>query len=294
MSWRPSVGSFCVPLLLALAPDAGVAQDDLYSRPVVLSVPKNASVQVERDLVYERSDGEELLMDLYRPGDWEPDARLPVVFFVHGGPLPDDFPGEAKDMGAYRSYGRHVAARGMAAVTFSHRFRSPEMLPTAAEDVAAAFRYVREHAAELSLDGDRICVWAVSGGGNVVAPFLRDRSGALRCLVLFYAFVDPSAMEELGVSGVPDGFAEEYDATEALAASADGSPRIVVARGGRDYEPLNRALDGFVTAALQADVPLDLMNHPRGEHAFDLLNDDERSREIIRRSLEIVRSVLSP
>jgi hypothetical protein len=36
-----------------------------------------------------------------------------------------------------------------------------------------------------------------------------------------------------------------------------------------------------------------VMNHPTGLHGFDLLNDDARSREIIRATLEFVKTHLS-
>jgi hypothetical protein len=34
------------------------------------------------------------------------------------------------------------------------------------------------------------------------------------------------------------------------------------------------------------------MNHPTGLHGFDLLNDDARSREILRATLEFVKTHL--
>ena len=56
---------------------------------------------------------------------------------------------------------------------------------------------------------------------------------------------------------------------------------MFVARAGLDQPMVNQAIDGFVTEALAGNAPLDLMNHPAGRHGFDILDDDERSREII-------------
>lgn len=286
---RSVSGTLGALLALFLVAAGAGAQEDLYERSVVLPVPEDARVEVERDLIYKRADGEDLLMDVYRPQERSPDTRLPAVVFVHGGPVP----GPLKDAAQFTSYGRLVAASGLAAVTFSHRFTAPAELPTAATDVDEAFAYLREHATELSIDPDRICVWAFSFGGVFVTPMLRERPEALRCAVLYYALVDPATATELGMEGIPVDFAAEYDATEAVAATGDPLPRIVVARAGTDFAPLNQALDEFVTTALDANAPLDLMNHSRGEHVFDVLDDDERSRSIIRRTLEIVEEVLS-
>ena len=259
---------------------------------MVLPVPEGAEVEVKQDRIYKRADGRKLGMDVYLPADRKPGARLPAVLFVHGGPIPDDLPVAAKDLGQYTSYGRLMASSGLAAVTFTNRFTSTEMLPKAGEDVIDAVAYVREHADELSVDSDRFCVWAVSAGSLFIAPMLRERPAFLRCAVLYYGVMDPAALEEVGMTGVPEFFVDEYDATEDIAASEDTLPRLIVGRAGQDRAPFNRALDRFVAAGLKANAPLDLMNHPEGQHAFDPLDDNERSQEIIRWTLEIVQSTL--
>ena len=45
---------------------------------------------------------------------------------------------------------------------------------------------------------------------------------------------------------------------------------------------LNDALDRFVGAALAADLPVTLMNHATGPHAFDLFDDTTTSRDIVK------------
>ncbi|HEY8131139.1 MAG TPA: hypothetical protein VII12_04555 [Thermoanaerobaculia bacterium] len=67
------------------------------------------------------------------------------------------------------------------------------------------------------------------------------------------------------------------------------SPPMFIARAGNDMEPINAALQQFVNAALKHNIEIELMNHPTGEHGFDILNDDERSRTIIHRTIEFIR-----
>lgn len=70
---------------------------------------------------------------------------------------------------------------------------------------------------------------------------------------------------------------------------ADDIP-MFLARAGADEVPrLNETLDRFVTAALKRDLPITVVNHPGAPHAFDLLHDNERSREIIRQVLAFLR-----
>jgi hypothetical protein len=44
---------------------------------------------------------------------------------------------------------------------------------------------------------------------------------------------------------------------------------------------------------LSADLPITSVNHPPGPHAFDLLDDSERSGEIVKQALTFLRVRLS-
>jgi len=48
-------------------------------------------------------------------------------------------------------------------------------------------------------------------------------------------------------------------------------------------------MDDFVAEALRANTALELMNHPAGEHGFDIATDDARSRQIIARTLAFMK-----
>src|SRR6267143_5313172 len=99
----------------------------------VLAPPTGA--HVERDLVY-RTDGDGALrLDVYRP----PSGRraCPVVFLVNGD-APEEIIATAKDWGVFRSYGEHLAARGIVGVPFNHRSSNRLAPIEVASDVEAA------------------------------------------------------------------------------------------------------------------------------------------------------------
>ena len=48
---------------------------------------------------------------------------------------------------------------------------------------------------------------------------------------------------------------------------------------------LNETLDRFLVKALIRNLPVTFVNHAAAPHAFDLFDDSETSREIIRRIL---------
>jgi hypothetical protein len=64
---------------------------------------------------------------------------------------------------------------------------------------------------------------------------------------------------------------------------------LFIARAGRDEPGLNDTLDRFIPHALSANLPITLANHATGPHAFDVLDDNETSCEIVRQILAFLR-----
>ena len=56
---------------------------------------------------------------------------------------------------------------------------------------------------------------------------------------------------------------------------------------------MNTSLDSFIAGALQKDLPVRMINHAGAPHAFDLFEDSEATREIIREILRFMQFHLS-
>jgi acetyl esterase/lipase len=251
---------------------------------VVFTLPNMDDVIRHRDLTY-ASDSPGLLMDVYVPPDGERDGHAPGVIFIHGGPVRPDR--NMKETGQYRSWGALAAASGWVGITFNHRYLSPETLVQSADDVLTAIQYIRQQAPTYGLDPNRLCLWACSGGGPHIAFALRDQPEYLRCLVIYYAVLDLRPFEQF-TQVLGEETVARYSASAHLQGRSLRLP-IFVARAGLDHPDLNQTLDSFVMQALSANVPLEVMNHPHGHHGFDMFDDNERSRQIIARSLAFMR-----
>lgn len=265
--------------------------DDVFRKRVVYQVPGMDAVEVRRDLVYHQADGEALTMDVYLPPGLGEGELRPGVLLVHGGPIPPQLSARAKQMGVFLSYGELLAASGMIAVTFNHGFTSLAGIGASAAHIAAAIDYARENASGFHLDPDRLCFWVFSGGGSFLAPVLRDRPAYLRSLVSYYAVLDLAPIQSQVNPPLPEEVVRDYSPVSGF---SDGEifqgPPILVARAGRDQPWLNATTDLFVARALAANATLDLLNHPQGQHGFDALDDDARSREIIERTIAFVKA----
>jgi dienelactone hydrolase len=67
---------------------------------------------------------------------------------------------------------------------------------------------------------------------------------------------------------------------------------MLVVRAGRDHPLNNQAIDAFVAEALRQNAPIEVINYPEGRHAFDVLDATDQTRQIIRRTLEFLKTHL--
>jgi len=234
----------------------------MVKMPVVYTLPGMDAARVVSNLTYSDVDNPHLLMDVYLPGDVEAERR-PMVVLIHGGSKPEY---RAKDWAIFQSWGRLIAASGMIGVAFTHRLGYPEpFLEEAPADLAHALAYVRTNAESWNADSDRIGLMSFSGGGPLLAGPMSEKPPFVRCVAALYSFL------RMKPSTLP----------------------MFIARAGQDANPgLNVGMDQFIAAALTANAPVTVVNHPVGEHGFDMMNDDDRSREIIRGLLAFLRTHL--
>lgn len=260
--------------------------EELLQRRVVVSIPGMHDVTIHRDLRYKPAGDSEFLMDVYLPTSRSTATRVPIVMFVHGGPIPPDLRPQPKDWGQYQSFGRLIAASGIACVTFNHRYWSQTDLDTPASDIAAAISYIRENAGSFPIDPDRMCMWGVSGGGPLLSFVFRERPAFVRCLVAYYALMDLRQLKDQ--AGYETEIVETYSPAAHLGAGRPMDLPLFVARAGLDHPVLNESIDRFIQQALIANACLEMANHPHGRHAFDILDDEPRTYEIISRTIAFI------
>jgi hypothetical protein len=262
-------------------------RNEMTLKPVVYTVPGMDAVTVQRDVAYRTTPDGALTLDLYHPRDAGSGAARPAVVFVSGYPDPgfEAMVGcKFKEMEQYVSWARLAAASGLVAITYTNRE------PVA--DLDALLAYLRAHAAALGIDADRIGVWAGSGNAPAALAVLLRDPRVFQCAALCYGFL----LDLAGSTAVADAAAQFHFANASAGKSIDDLPRdlpLFLVRAGQDAIPgLNQAMDGFVAAALARNLPVTVVNHATGPHAFDVLDDSDASREVIRAIVAFLRSHL--
>ena len=126
---------------------------------------EDIDIKPTRSVTYKSVDGIDLKLDIFEPKDMQPTDRRPVIVFFFGGGWSG---GETKQ---FYQQANAMTEQGMLAISADYRVKSRNKTTPfeCVKDGKSAIRWVREHAAELGVDSDRIVASGGSAGGHVAA-----------------------------------------------------------------------------------------------------------------------------
>src|SRR6185369_1308524 len=114
----------------------------------------------------------------------------------------------------------------------------------------------------------RIGAWVCSGNVTPGLRFLMEQADkGVVCAVVYYGTSEPAKFR----TDLP----------------------VFFVRAGRDNPRLNQGIDQLVAKAVAAGAPWTLVNAPDSHHAFDVLDETEESRRIVRATLGFYREFFS-
>lgn len=264
--------------------------NSLYQERVVYSIQDMERAKVRLDLTYrELGEGDDLKLDIYYPPNYTPGTPLPAAVMIHG-EWPPHIARHSKDLGVYVSWGQLIAASGIIAINFNHRITERfAKVRDAASDVAQLLGYIRYYAKDLDILGNRLCIWAFSAGMPLgMWAALRDSPSYVRSVVSYYGVMDLQVPGEILPEDTPEDDLRDFSALHYLDQYKGKIAPMLIAKAGLDSAKLNATIDRFVARANRYEAPVTLLEHPQGHHGFDLLNDDDRSRQIIRETLNFI------
>ena len=248
---------FCAALTISFSStQAQQANRDPRQQAVVYQLSNSDKVIVQKDITFKTVGELQLKLDVYYPAEMKKDERLPVVVFINGVGNRPDFP-KFKDWGQYRDWGKLVAASGLAAINYDSRGEE------AVADASSLLEYVRANAAKLNLNEDRILIWACSANGRAGIKIAMEDRPYIRAAVFYYAVSETPPL----LRDIP----------------------LFIARAGLDSSSLNQGLDNFAQTAVAQGLPVNFVNYPEGRHAFDLVDNTDESREIIKHTLDFIK-----
>ena len=171
----------------AKAANAATAVNQNPAAGGLTPAPCGPAARFQRDIEYGRAGGESLRLDACVP---EGAGPHPAAVLVHGG----GWTGGDKAKGVDPLFAPLTRA-GVAWFSINYRLAPKHRHPAAVEDVEAAVRWVKAHAAEFKVDPARLALVGESAGGHLVALAAVRAKDETRvaAVVPFYAPVDHEA-----------------------------------------------------------------------------------------------------
>jgi acetyl esterase/lipase len=166
-----------------------------------LSASYPAGVSGHPDLVYASINGfRPLTLDLYTPPKSK--AARPLVIYIHGGGWMN---GTSRNAAAYANFPAvlaDLASRGYVVASLNYRLGGEAKFPAATQDVDAAIRWLKAHAADYGIDKTRVAIWGGSAGGQLAALAATDctpgdgktESDCVQAAAIWYGVFDIAAL----------------------------------------------------------------------------------------------------
>jgi len=229
------------------------AQESPFFYPVAAT-----AVRATKNVQYGRADTAVLRMDVYRPRR-QPRA-VPALIFLNGAV------GAARASGFYVGWANAAAANGLVAIV-------PDLHGDAApRDIRQLIDHLYENANTYGIDREALAVYAGSGNVYTTLPIIEDPAQTrIRAAVIYY-----------GTSPVTQ-FRRDLP--------------LLYVRAGLDRPGVTGTVTSGITAvvaqAIAQNAPITVINDPGGHHAFEMVDDDAATRDVMNRTIDFVKRATS-
>ncbi|HMC77345.1 MAG TPA: alpha/beta hydrolase [Vicinamibacterales bacterium] len=131
------------------------------------------AARITRDIVYAQYGPRQLKLDVYRPPEFYQAGAAPGIVAVRGGAWRE---GDKEFFGYIAG---QLAMEGFVTASVEYRTSDEATFPAAVQDVKAAVRWMRTHAAEYGVDPNAIGAIGGSAGAHLVAMLATTTAAAL-------------------------------------------------------------------------------------------------------------------
>lgn len=261
-----------LPSLQLHAADGKLLQTLAAPRPELLP----EGIQYSEFLTVPAADGFPMPTEIWKPRNFDPARKYPVILYVYGGPSAPNVVNEwSAEMGLYNQlllqdgfvviYIDNRAATGMSKKLENTIAANPAASET--DDLLAGVRWFKS---QPWVDASRFGVWGWSGGGtmtlNLMTRSKEFKAGISVAPVTDWHYYDSKWAESL--MGPPSQNAEAYDRTSLVKHAGDLSGHLMVAFGTYDDNVHPQNEQAFLNELIAKDILYEVMIYPMRKHGI--------------------------
>ena len=216
-------------------------------------------IEVKSNIIYKENKGK-YLFDICYPFDFLRYKKYPTVILISGG-SGTSLKLNEKFKNGFLSWGRLLAASGLLTIQFNWNYKNPD-------DIVDLINFIRSNADKYKVNSNHLSTFSFSRGvGKSFDKIVRENTGYLKSMVFYYGKISPT-----------------------LSHKKLTLPPIFIVMAGRDKFFNHDCNDKFVSTMKRNGNDIKLVSHLTGEHAFDIRNNDMRSVEIIKQTVEFLKT----
>ena len=250
---------------------------------VAYELPGMDKVIVKSDVPYLTNPESSLKMDIYYPPKFDFKSKIPAIVVVLG--YTDEagkklIGSKFKNSSWLVSWCKIIAASEMAAIMYESE--------DPVNNILSLEKYLQSNRDKLMIDMDRVGAYVCSAHTpTAVTHILNSSNNIYKCLAIYYGMIlnrDFEFLSQIDTLSQKMGFK-----TPRLSEPKEWNKNVPIlfVRAGLDNVPyLNQAFKNFYEKALDQNLPITSINYSNGLHGFDLYNDNDTTRQIIRTTLD--------
>jgi len=221
-------------------------------------------------------DGFPLPATIYKPKDFDPNKKYPVILFVYGGPSAP----QVQDSWSFWMYLNNIfVSEGYIVTSVDNRSATgaSKILENSVHkevlgdkelnDILDAVGWFKEQS---WVDGDRIGIWGWSGGGtftiNALTHSTEFKAGIAVASTVDWKYYDTKFGEQM--MGTPEENPEGYATTSFLKDAKNLSGKLLIVHGSYDDNVHLQQVYAFIDQLIIADKRFELMIYPMRKHGI--------------------------
>ena len=265
-----------------------VKSDERANKQIVLKINDLKNVIIKKNVKYGEMNNNSLLFDIFYPVIKSSSDLFPVVIFFSGysiSSMQKMFGTHFKELGQYLSWSKLITSLGFVAITYDAE--NPDT------DFDSLLDYLLKNANSLRINPNKLCFWSCSANCLIGSFKLKkEYESYIKCSIFYYGLFYHNEIKDyiletskrLGII-IPNNITDDYS-------SFPNIPTLIV-RSGLDKEQTNRSIGLLVDKLISKNIPITFINYSLGHHAFDIQDDVEESRTIIKTTLEFITKNLT-